>query len=210
MLGPRVADLLHGGRHDTFVVIKPHPLVFQRTELARWQNDLRTAAHGRSDTFLIESRSEDIMPWLKAADVLVSDASSVQLEYLALDRPLVLIDHPEHVASEHFDPNGLEWKWRDMGRRIKSTDALPGAITDALANPHAQAERRAVYREHLFGSLLDGQAGERVAAHIDRLAPEVATDAQLLAVSPIGRAVHSVLPFVRNASRTFKRLLRSA
>lgn len=210
MLGARAVELLHGGRSDTFVVIKPHPLVLEREDLSEWRENLRTAARGRSDTFLIEGRGEDIMPWLKAADVLVSDASSVQLEYLALDRPLVLIDHPEHTASEHYDPHGLEWKWRDMGTRISSADALPGAITDALNDPRRGAERRAVYRERLFGDLLDGRSGERLVEHIEALAPEVASEAKLLAASPVGRAVHSCLPHLRNASRAFKRLLRSA
>ena len=212
MLGSRVVDLLHGGRSDTFVVIKPHPLVQQGQDpkLAPWMQTLREATRRRSDAFLIENRGEDVMPWLNAADVLVTDASSVQLEFLALDRPMVLIDNPQHIASEHYDPNGMEWKWRDMGERISSADALPGAITDVLNNPQLHGDRRAVYRERLFGPLLDGRSGERLAAHIDRLVPEVASDAQLLAVSPFGRAFHTTLPYLRNASRAFKRLLRSA
>jgi len=210
MLGRRVAQLLHGGRKDTFVVIKPPPLVLEREDLSEWSNALRAASAGRDDTLLLESRGEDIMPWLKAADVLVSDASSVQLEYLAVDRPLVLIDNPEHVTSEHYDPNGLEWKWRDMGTRVSSADALPGAITDALANPSLCGARRALYRRKLFGDLLDGRGGERLAERIDHLAPEVASEAKLLAASPVGRAVYTSLPYLRNASRAFKRLLRSA
>ena len=210
MLGERVAQLLHGGRSDTFVVIKPHPLVVEREDLSAWRDDLRASVRSRTDTLLLENRGEDIMPWLNAADVLVSDASSVQLEYLALDRPLVLIDNPERATSEHYDPNGLEWKWRDMGTRLGSADALPGAITDALNDPQRGADRRAVYRERLFGNLLDGRSGERLAEHIDRLAPEVASEAKLLVGSPVGHAVHTSLPYLRNVSRAFKRLLRSA
>jgi CDP-glycerol glycerophosphotransferase (TagB/SpsB family) len=182
----------------------------ERGDLAPWRDALRESVRGRSDTLLIEGRGEDIMPWLKAADVLVSDASSVQLEYLALDRPLVLIDHPARFTSEHYNADGLEWKWRDMGERVGRADAVPGAITSALSDPRLGAERRAVYRQHLFGSLLDGRSGERVAAHIDALAPEVATDAQLRAVSPIGAVVHTTLPYLRNASCAFKRLLGAA
>lgn len=210
MLGSRVVELLQAGRNDVCVVIKPHPLVLQRDEFAPWRDTLRTAVRDRPDALLIESRGEDIMPWLAAADVLVSDASSVQLEYLAVDRPLVLIDNPARFASPHYDENGREWRWRDMGERIENPDALPGAVAQALDHPHHGAERRAVYRRTLFGDLLDGRSGERVAARIDRLAHEVASDAQLLAVSPFGRAVHTSLPYLRNASRAFKRLLRSA
>lgn len=212
MLGDRVVQLLHGGRGDTFVVIKPHPLVQEGKDplLAPWLKTLRSACHERDDTYLIENRGEDVMPWLKAADVLVTDASSVQLEYLALNRPLVLINNPERTDSPHFDPKGLEWKWRDMGEQVNDTTQLSATIAQALDHPAHRAAERALYRERLFGSHCDGRSGERLAEHIDQLASEVASEAQLLAVSPIGRAVHSCLPHLRNASRAFKRLLRSA
>lgn len=212
MLGERVVELLHGGRSDTFVAIKPHPLVQEGEDpqLAPWLATLRRACAGRSDTYLVENRAEDIMPWLQAADVLVSDASSVQLEYLALDRPLVLIDNPEHPRSPHYDPKGLEWAWRDMGERLSDVDRLPAALGTALDEPQHRHEKRALYRERLFGPHCDGRSGERLARHIDRLESEVASEAQLLAVSPFGRAFHTCLPHLRNASRTFKRLLRSA
>jgi CDP-glycerol glycerophosphotransferase (TagB/SpsB family) len=171
---------------------------------------LREASSGRADTLLIEERGTDVMPWLKAADVLVTDASSVQLEYLALDKPMVLIDNPERVTSVHFDPKGLEWTWRDMGEAICDANALPAALTTALDRPSERAAQRRVYRERLFGTLVDGRSGARLAERIDQLAPQVASEAQLLAASPVGRAVHTVLPHLRNVSRAFKRLLRSA
>jgi CDP-glycerol glycerophosphotransferase (TagB/SpsB family) len=212
MLDSRAVELLHGGRSDTFVVIKPHPLAQEGQDpvLAPWMQTLRDVCRGQPNTLLIEDRGEDVMPWLKAADVLVTDASSVQLEFLALDRPMVLIDNPERVSSLHFDPNGLEWAWRDMGENISDVAALPRAISTALDRPQERAPQRAVYRERLFGNLVDGCSGARLAEHIDRLAPQVASEAQLLAASPVGRAVHTVLPHLRNVSRAFKRLLGSA
>jgi len=212
MLGSRAVDLLHAGRTDTFVVIKPHPLVQEGSDptLAPWMQTLKEACRDRNDTLLIETRGEDIMPWLNAADVLVTDASSVQLEFLALNRPLVLIDNPERLASVHFDPKGFEWTWRDMGENLGNVDLLPAAINTALDQPQLRSEQRALYRERIFGKLVDGRSGARLADHIDQLAPQVASEAQLLAASPVGRAVHTVLPHLRNVSRAFKRLMRSA
>jgi CDP-glycerol glycerophosphotransferase (TagB/SpsB family) len=205
-------ELLHAGRADTFVVIKPHPLVQegQDPSLAPWMQTLRDCCRGDPNTLLIEQRGEDVMPWLKAADVLVTDASSVQLEYLALDRPLVLIDNPERHTSLHFDAKGQEWAWRDMGDAISDVEALPAALNTALDRPRERSAQRAVYRERLFGNLVDGRSGARLAERIDQLAPQVASEAQLLAASPVGRAVHTVLPHLRNVSRAFKRLLGSA
>jgi CDP-glycerol glycerophosphotransferase (TagB/SpsB family) len=211
MLGDRAVELLHAGRDDTFVVIKPHPLVQEGKDpqLAPWMDTLRRACRGRTDTLLIENRAEDVMPWLNAADVLVSDASSVLLEFLALDRPIVLLNHPERAASPHYDPKGFEWAWRDMGEQVNDAAALPGALATALDGPAHRGEIRARYRERLFGRNCDGRTGERLAEQIDRLASEVASEARLLAASPFGRAVHRCLPHLRNASRAFKRLARS-
>lgn len=212
MLADRVADLLHAGRDDTFVVIKPHPLVQEGKDptLAPWLQTLRDACARRGHTHLIDNRAEDIMPWLKAADVLVSDASSVQLEYLALDRPIILINNPGRAESPHYDPNGLEWVWRDMGEQLDDVDLLPQAIHRGLNDPDQNRPIRTRYRERLFGQYCDGRSGERLARQIDQLAPQVASEAQLLAASPFGRVFHTCLPHLRNASRTFKRLLRSA
>jgi CDP-glycerol glycerophosphotransferase (TagB/SpsB family) len=212
LLGERAVELLRGARPNTFVVIKPHPLVQEGQDpvLAPWMQTLRAICRDRPNTLLIENRGEDVMPWLKAADVLVTDASSVQLEFLALDRPLVLIDNPERFNSLHFDPKGLEWAWRDMGEAISDVEKLPAAIAQALDHPEHRSVERAGYREKLFGQQVDGRSGIRLAEKIDRLSPQVASEAQLLAASPVGRAVHTVLPHLRNASRAFKRLMRSA
>jgi hypothetical protein len=97
-----------------------------------------------------------------------------------------------------------------MGEAVDDVNSLPAALNTALNNPRHRAPQRAVYRERMFGNLVDGRSGARLADHVDQLAPQVASEAQLLAASPVGRAVHTVLPHLRNVSRAFKRLLRSA
>lgn len=199
LLGDRVVDLLGGRRTDTFLVIKPHPLVQQgaRPSLAPWMETLRRVCRHRDDVLLLEQRGADVMPWLNVADVLVSDASSVQLEYLALNRPIVLINHPDRHASPHYDPTGYEWAWRDMGDAVDDIETLPRVIDTALSDRRHGEAQRARYRERLFGSNVDAHSGERLASHIDRLAPEVASEAQLLAVSPFGLAFARLLPRLR-------------
>jgi CDP-glycerol glycerophosphotransferase (TagB/SpsB family) len=111
------------------------------------------------------------MPWLKAADVLVSEPSSIICQYLAVDRPLVLISNPARFASPHYDQRGVEWRWRDVGEEIHHVDQLAAAVSWALDDPSLGARRRAHYRRELFGDLTDGRAAERLAQHIDELVP---------------------------------------
>ena len=52
--------------------------------------------------------SADASPWLVAADVLITDHSSIGFEYMLLDRPLIRIAMPElikgaNVAQEYVD-----------------------------------------------------------------------------------------------------------
>ncbi len=212
LLGPRAVELIKGASPDAFLVIKPHPHVQQGVNptLSPWMQTLREAASGRDDVHLIEDRSEDIMPWLKAADVMVTDASSVQLEYLALDRPLVLINNPERFASKHYDPEGYEWAWRKMGQQVDDLETLPATVANALENPATGAAGRAVYRDRLFGNTADGRAGERLVAQLRTLERQVASEVSLRAVEPFGLVFHTLLPHLRNASYHVKRLLHSA
>jgi CDP-glycerol glycerophosphotransferase (TagB/SpsB family) len=134
-----------------------------------WLATWRALADADPDVHLIDDRAADVMPYLKAADVLVSDASSVIFEYLALDRPIVLITNPERHGVAHFDPNGIEWRWRDVGTEVHDVAELPAAVSAALANPAFRADRRAHYRQQLFGDYADGRAAERIAQKIAEL-----------------------------------------
>lgn len=58
-------------------------------------------ADGNPNVYLVDDAS---------ADVLVSDASSIIFQYLAVDRPLVLISNPSRFASPHYDQRGVEWR----------------------------------------------------------------------------------------------------
>ena len=115
---------------------------------------------------MIEDPTANVIPYLKRADLLVSDASSVIFQFLALDRPIVLITNPERRRSTHFDPNGIEWRWRDVGEEVHDVENLPSVVGEALDNPAGRAERRVHYRQKLFGDLTDGRAAERIAQKI--------------------------------------------
>ena len=168
MLGDRVADLICGQRKDVTLLIKPHPVtVNHRPE---WLETWRTIAASHEDTYIFDDSAADIMPLLKRADVLVSDASSVIFQYLAVNRPLVLISNPDRFQVSHYDPRGIEWRWRDVGREIHDPKELASAVNDALEDPTLGEETRARYCRELFGRYTDGRSGERIARNIKELA----------------------------------------
>jgi teichoic acid glycerol-phosphate transferase len=174
MLGEHFGSLLRGGRTDVSLIIKPHPLI--ATKFPEWVKIWREAARVDPNVHLVEEANHDVIPFLRAADVLVTDASSVQLEYLALDRPMVLINNPLRFKCKGFDPAGFEWSWRDMGDEANSAEEVGVAVGDALAKPNRRGTQRAAYRNLLFGNLTDGRTAERLAgkvAALERLLPLV-------------------------------------
>lgn len=167
LLRGRVAQLIGGRRNDVNIILKPHPRTYEmnRGMVTRW----RGIARRNDRVFLVEDESADAMAFLRAADVLVSDACSLPFAYLALDRPIILITHPRHREDPGYDPDGIEWRWRDLGEELFDVEELPAAVERALADPGRHADRRAHYRRLLFGDLTDGRAAERIAGHITAL-----------------------------------------
>lgn len=168
MLGAQAADLICGRRDDINLIIKPHPRICETrpTWVAAW----RQMAADRSHVFVVDESSADVTPYLFAADVLVSDASGVTLQYLALDRPMVLISNPKrHADRAHFEAEAPEWKLRKMGAEIHDINDLAAAVGAALDDPYANAAVRAAYRDELFGELTAGDAVRRVVDRLEEL-----------------------------------------
>jgi CDP-glycerol:poly(glycerophosphate) glycerophosphotransferase len=175
MLGARLVELIRAEAPDVNVVIKPHPVIgdWRPRWMARWE---RLAATARG-VHLVRDTHADVTPYLLAADVLVSDASSVIFEFLALDRPIILVTNPRHAADPAYDPEDIIWSWRDVGEEVHAADLLPGAVARALHCPAARAQRRRDYGSLLFGPFTDGQNHARVAEKILGVATAVAAGA---------------------------------
>lgn len=186
LLGDRVVELLRGDRTDVAIVIKPHPLIADA--FPQWMQVWRTLSVNHPEIYLVEDTHCDVIPFLQAADVLVSDVSSVLLQFLALDRPIILITSPHRFDESYFDPNGPEWQWRDMGQEIEDVSMLPQAIGRALEDPTLGGDRRAHYRQLLFGDLTDGRARERLGQKVSELEAIISSERRLWLGKYIGYA----------------------
>jgi len=92
----------------------------------------------------------DLAPWLALADVMISDVSSAWMEFMALDKPVILYDNP-HAANYHgYDPANIEWAWRDLGTRVGSFDELKAVLPCVLREGDDKAPLRHTYAERLF------------------------------------------------------------
>jgi hypothetical protein len=155
--------------HLLMVKLHPHSQVVRPDWATAWFG-LRDEFPGR---VCIPHTHLNIYALMPRADLLLSDASSVVFYWLALNRPVVLVDPQPPEGDERFDPEGPEWTWRDMGPRVTRLEELLPALMGAHADPEAYAAQRRVYRDRLYGDLFDGNASARLAARLSRLAEEL-------------------------------------
>jgi hypothetical protein len=109
-------------------------------------------------------RDDDVVPYLHAADLLISDASSVATEYTLLDRPVVLLDVPKlvkGVVKRGGSADLLEYSSR-LGPIVKKASRIVDAIEQELAKPRRYSSLRQDIAEEMFYK--PGSATERVAA----------------------------------------------
>ena len=107
--------------------------------------------------------SNNIDPLLSAADVMVTDLSSVALEFIMLDKPVIYIDCPEFFEKtlkntySNFGDTTAEYVKNDpkanagrhVGSVVSGPDKLPEAIMSSLKNPGELSEKRKEFAERL-------------------------------------------------------------
>jgi len=97
-------------------------------------------------------RGLDVVPFLYAADLLISDASSVASEFTLLDRPIVFLDVPKLIAHARRKEGALDLK--TYGRKTGITvrrpqDAVP-TIGWFLDHPRHRSSTRRRMAKDLF------------------------------------------------------------
>jgi CDP-glycerol glycerophosphotransferase (TagB/SpsB family) len=59
------------------------------------------------------------------ADVLISDVSSVIYEFLSTGKPIILFDSPLQKEFKNYNPDDLEYVYRDVGLRFSDIRKIP-------------------------------------------------------------------------------------
>ncbi|MBN1622152.1 MAG: CDP-glycerol glycerophosphotransferase family protein [Endomicrobiales bacterium] len=108
----------------------------------------------------------DIIPYLFASNILISDYSSVIFMFASMDKPVVLVNASEEaMKSRIFDQTSMETTMRDIGENVNTFDELKTAVDKALKHPEINSEKRKNYTQQLFYKL-DGKSAERSAQAI--------------------------------------------
>jgi len=104
----------------------------------------------------------DITPYLALADLMISDVSSAMMEFASLDKPLIIFNNPHRFSYKNYNPQDIEYKWRDIGIEVNNIDEAVAALYKCLKNPEFKTDCRKYYSSLLFANLNDGKACERI------------------------------------------------
>ncbi len=90
----------------------------------------------------------DSSPYLSAADLMVTDHSSIGFEFLTLDRPLIVFDAPDLARVARINPEKIALL-RSAATVVRDTDGLVAAAEDARRSPGRLSARR----QHIAGDM---------------------------------------------------------
>lgn len=145
-------------RFDATLLVRAHPMdaaaAVQHIDRIGSPR-IRTADHALIDNV------NDLLPWI---DILVSDYSSIYLDYLLLDRPIIFSCHD---LEEYEQDRGLslDYMSHTPGQHVRDGKAFLVALEIELEGADPAAEERARIRS-LFHTHTDAGSAARVA---DRL-----------------------------------------
>ena len=95
--------------------------------------------------------SSDSCPYLAAADVMITDHSSVGFEYLLLDRPLVRIEVPKLLEEANVNPEYVELL-AEASLSVRTAGEAVRAVEHGINEPDQKSHERKTIATDLFHS----------------------------------------------------------
>ena len=154
----RITEL---GDDSSLVCVKLHQMTPKP-----WQEMYESLAEERDDVFMLDDT--DYSGMMHAADVMVSDVSSMYAESMLLNKPVVLFNNPQRESVDWFDPDDIEYKVRDAALEAETFGQLRRKVDKILERPDILEEKREQYIEELdYGR--DGRSAQRAGEAVREL-----------------------------------------
>jgi CDP-glycerol glycerophosphotransferase (TagB/SpsB family) len=161
-MGCKLIEALADASYRLIVKLHDNSYLAERSGGVDWAARLEQF-HGRANVRVV--RAHDISPYLVAADLLISDLSSVPLEFALLDRPIVIADAPalfEKYADDEVNP-----LTRALGPLLEHPSDGPAFVARALATPDEYRDARRDAARMVFYD--PGRATDRAVASLLQL-----------------------------------------
>lgn len=185
VLGDRLVPLIRAVYPQSRVIIKPHPHILSvpqfddpnlsiirhhRPLFQQWVTAWERNAREDPYVQFVTDPGISITRLFKNADVLISDGSSLILEFMSLDRPMLLARSREKIGYWTYDDDAPGNSWRDMGTEFADAEEFTVALREAFERHAAiHSARQREYTGRLHGKYRDGRSCERVVEAITNL-----------------------------------------
>ena len=155
------------------ILIKPHTFTFTIEQYAKQRTKLEKWAHF-SNVYVASPLDLSLLPFMKNADILLSEASSTLFEFAALGKPVIVCNFfkikwsyrgPLRYRFERrFGKDNVLYK--DIGLHVNSYSKLLLAVPQQLNNVAEYKQRRLDYTKEHVGPT-DGKASHRIVAYLE-------------------------------------------
>ncbi len=127
-------------------IFKPHQNIQRLNEFPKQIREMKNIIK-RNDNMRYTNPSIDAISLMRISALLITDFSSVAMEFLLLDKPLLFIDH---LGKKHANPNPFDIQIRETGEIVDSIKKLQALISYCLENPHKKATIRKQFAKKQF------------------------------------------------------------
>jgi CDP-glycerol glycerophosphotransferase (TagB/SpsB family) len=137
-------------KHKMTFVFKFHSAAVRRYDLGAYGN-------------IIEyDKSKDVQPILRMTDILITDYSSIYMDYLLLDKPVIFLPYDRQTYTEKDKGLLFDYDWITPGPKCYSQDELQKALIEYIVKQKDDfSEKREKIRNLAF-KYKDGKASERM------------------------------------------------
>ena len=143
---------------DWFVIAKYHP------GFRSYASSDTAALYAPHENVMLLGDNEDVQPYLRDTDLLITDYSSIYYDYLLLDRPVIFFQ-PDRAEYEAARKRNF-YKISDnltIGPVVEEPEKVKLSISEQLTNRELHSVDRQKFARFLHGHGNDGRAGERLA-----------------------------------------------
>lgn len=155
------------------ILVKPHTFTWSRERYAKQREKLKKWAEF-SNVYVAGEDEFSLLPFMKGADILLSEASSTLFEFAALGRPVIVCNFFKlkwlyrglfHYRFERrFGRDNILYK--DIGLHVGHYKELPAAVAAQLSAVGEYEENRLRYtRDHVGAT--DGRASARIVDYLE-------------------------------------------
>lgn len=155
------------------ILIKVHALTLSRDRYKKDQTKIQ-AWRNYPNVYVAGVEEFSLVPFLKTADILVSEASSTLFEFSALNKPVIICDFYDlkwsykglfkYRFKKRFGADAVIYK--ELGAHAKSYQNLKHAIQQEIASPQNYEQNRLSYNKDHVGPT-DGKVSIRIADYLE-------------------------------------------